>query len=63
MKPLVRCAWHPKFNNGETLIMQDGDPLQVSDGLCPSCEAVMMREVQACEAVMMREVQELRVKR
>jgi hypothetical protein len=45
MKPLVRCAWYPKFNNGETLIMQDGDVSQVSDGCCNECMTIVLAEI------------------
>ena len=34
---LIRCSWHPLYNNGATLIMQDGDPQKVSDGCCSDC--------------------------
>jgi hypothetical protein len=45
-QPLIICAWHPLYHLGETLIMQEGDASQRSDGCCSKCEAAMMREIQ-----------------
>lgn len=45
-EPMVICAWHPK-HFGSPLVMQEGDSLNISHGMCSACLEKELREAKS----------------
>ena len=41
--PTVHCAW--RASKACTPVISEGDPVRVSHGICPACEALMLAEI------------------